>query len=46
MKKELKMNAEIHEYTGLFHEVYNELEKDRKQVLNDLCNWLEKQFNK
>jgi alpha-beta hydrolase superfamily lysophospholipase len=46
MKKELKMNAEIHEYTGLFHEVFNELEKDRKQVLNDLCNWLEKQFNK
>ena len=25
---------------GLFHEVYNELEEDRKKVLSDLENWL------
>lgn len=28
-------------YEGLYHEVYNELEKDRKKVLKDLSNWLE-----
>ena len=27
-------------YPGLFHEVYNELEDDRKQVLHDLADWL------
>ncbi len=27
-------------YDGLYHEVYNELEKDRRIVLNDLSNWL------
>jgi alpha-beta hydrolase superfamily lysophospholipase len=27
-------------YEGLYHEVYNEIEKDRKIVLNDLSNWL------
>jgi len=27
-------------YDGLFHEVYNELELDRKKVLNDLLEWL------
>jgi acylglycerol lipase len=29
-------------YNGLYHEVYNELEKDRKKVLKDLSDWLEK----
>ena len=33
----------IHEYEGLYHEIYNELEEDRKVVLKDLSNWLEKQ---
>ncbi|MFX1283370.1 MAG: alpha/beta hydrolase [Promethearchaeota archaeon] len=33
--KELKI------YTDLYHEVYNELELDRNQVLNDLKEWLE-----
>ena len=28
-------------YEGLYHEVYNELEKDRRIVLNDLSNWLD-----
>ncbi len=32
----------IHEYEGQYHEIYNELEKDRKVVLKDLSNWLEK----
>jgi acylglycerol lipase len=29
-------------YDGLYHEVYNEVEKDRKKVLKDLSDWLEK----
>ncbi len=28
-------------YKGLYHEVYNELEEDRKTVLNDLTEWLD-----
>lgn len=28
-------------YEGLFHEVYNELEEDRKVVLKDLGDWLD-----
>ena len=28
-------------YEGLYHEVYNELEKDRKVVLKDLGDWLD-----
>ena len=35
-------DKEIHEYDGLFHEVYNEIEEKRKMVLKDLSNWLEK----
>ncbi len=31
----------INIYEGLYHEVYNELEQDRKKVLTDLSNWLE-----
>ncbi len=27
-------------YEGLYHEVYNEIEKDRRIVLNDLTDWL------
>ena len=30
----------LHYYEGLYHEVYNELEPDRKQVLDDLENWI------
>lgn len=33
-------DKEIHIYKGLYHEVYNELKKDRTIVLNDLSNWL------
>ncbi|MCK4281122.1 MAG: lysophospholipase [Candidatus Lokiarchaeota archaeon] len=29
-------------YDGLYHEVYNEVEEDRKKVLKDLSDWLEK----
>jgi acylglycerol lipase len=29
-------------YEGLYHEVYNELEEDRKRVLKDLGDWLDK----
>ncbi len=28
-------------YDGLFHEVYNEVEDDRKKVLKNLSDWLE-----
>ncbi len=28
-------------YEGLYHEVYNELEEDRKKVLKDLGDWLD-----
>ena len=27
-------------YPGLYHEVYNEIEKDRRIVLKDLKDWL------
>lgn len=30
----------LHVYEGLFHEIYNELEPDRKKVLDDLENWI------
>ncbi len=30
------------EYEGLYHEIYNELEKDRTKVLQDLTDWLDK----
>jgi acylglycerol lipase len=43
LEKELTMkDKEIHQYPGLFHEVYNESEKDKQKVLNDLSNWLDK----
>jgi acylglycerol lipase len=29
-------------YEGLYHEIYNELEKDRTRVLKDLIDWLDK----
>ncbi|MFX1337204.1 MAG: alpha/beta hydrolase [Promethearchaeota archaeon] len=29
-------------YDGLYHEIYNELEKDRAKVLKDLNDWLDK----
>lgn len=34
-------NVTFKEYDGLYHEVYNELEEDRKRVLKDLSDWLE-----
>ena len=30
------------QYDGLYHEIYNELEKDRTRVLKDLIDWLDK----
>ncbi len=33
-------------YDGLFHEVYNEVEKDRKVVLKDLGDWLDTKLEK
>jgi alpha-beta hydrolase superfamily lysophospholipase len=30
-------------YPDLFHEIFNELELDRTEVLADLCNWVRKQ---
>ena len=43
LKNAFKMDDQtINIYDGLFHEVYNELEKDRKIVLKDLSTWLEK----
>ena len=45
LKKEFTMkDLTIHEYEGLYHEVYNESENDRNKVLKDLSNWLEKQI--
>ena len=32
----------LHIYDGLYHEVYNEIKKEREKVLNDLSNWLDK----
>ena len=29
-------------YEGFYHEIFNELEKDRKKALKDLSDWLEK----
>lgn len=31
----------FNKYDGLYHEIYNELEKDREKVLKDLSSWLE-----
>jgi len=31
-------------YQGLKHEVYNELESDRQQVLSDLLEWLKERI--
>ncbi len=36
-------NMTVKEYEGLYHEIYNEIEKDRKKVLKDLSDWLEAQ---
>jgi len=33
-------------YEGLYHEVYNELEKDRAIVLKDLKDWLNSHIQK
>ena len=30
-------------YPALFHEVFNETEPDRTQVLKDLCDWIQEQ---
>ena len=43
LKNAFKTNdQEMHFYEGLYHEVYNETEKERKKVLKDLSSWLEK----
>ena len=43
LKNVFKMeDKEIKIYNGLYHEVYNELKNDRKKVLKDLIDWLEK----
>jgi alpha-beta hydrolase superfamily lysophospholipase len=34
----------LHVYEGLYHEIYNELEDQKKKVLDDLEAWLEKQI--
>ena len=34
----------LHVYEGLYHEIYNELEAQRKPVLKDLEDWLEKRL--
>jgi alpha-beta hydrolase superfamily lysophospholipase len=31
----------IHVYSDLFHEIYNEPEKERAEVLDDLNTWIE-----
>ncbi|MFO8019636.1 MAG: alpha/beta hydrolase [Promethearchaeia archaeon] len=31
----------IHEYEGLYHEIYNEVKEDREKVINDLLEWIE-----
>ncbi len=36
-------NFEYHVYSGLYHEVYNEVEEKRKVVFDDLKKWLAKQ---
>ena len=42
LNKLMKMEDKtIKIYKGLYHEVYNELEEDRKIVLNDLTEWLD-----
>ncbi|MHA2283806.1 MAG: alpha/beta hydrolase [Promethearchaeota archaeon] len=45
LKTSLKSdNVTIIEYEGLYHEIYNELDTDRKRVLKDLSNWIESQI--
>lgn len=42
LKTSLKSDhVTILEYEGLYHEIYNELDADRKRVLKDLSDWLE-----
>jgi len=41
-KKLKQQDKTLHVYDGLYHEIYNELEDQRKQVLKDLEDWLEK----
>lgn len=36
--------AEVHEYADLYHEIYNEAEPARTQVVADLTTWLEKKL--
>jgi alpha-beta hydrolase superfamily lysophospholipase len=32
-------------YEGLYHEIFNELQEDRKRVLDDLAKWIERHIN-
>lgn len=36
----------VYIYKGLWHEIYNEVEADRKKVLEDLVNWFDKRLKK
>ena len=36
--------VEVHEYADLYHEIYNEAEPARSQVVTDLTKWLEKRL--
>ncbi len=36
---------ETHDYPGAYHEIYNEAEPLRTQVVNDLTNWLQAQLH-
>ena len=41
LKSSLNPNdVTFREYEGLYHEIYNELNKDREKVLGDLSDWL------
>ena len=39
-----KNRVECHDYAGLYHEIYNEAEPARSQVVADLMKWLEKRL--
>ncbi|KKM19517.1 hypothetical protein LCGC14_1654860 [marine sediment metagenome] len=41
LKSALNLNeVAFREYEGLYHEIYNEIKKDREKVLSDLSDWL------
>jgi alpha-beta hydrolase superfamily lysophospholipase len=44
-KKLTLQDKTLHVYDGLYHEIYNEREDQKKKVLDDLEAWLEKRMN-